>query len=457
MSTNAEQPAEFIRALREELEAIRSDVMRSDNYLLGHAKLERWHPRAAQQLADSISLAEAERFRAKTKHYPVSYIDMTGNVTARVDAYDAYLEALAEELQRHPEAVAVPAQAPRATHPQQAPMGQQQAGQGWDAFICHASEDKDEFVGPLAKQLTAKGLHVWYDAFTLSVGDSLRQKIDEGLAKSRFGVVVLSTAFFGKAWPRAELDGLVAREAEGRKVILPVWLGIDRDVVSRYSPMLAGRLAAQAEDGLNKVVEDLLRAMGVPISSAEPGPRPNVVSATHAESAKDLAATIHADLASGARSVSSGIPDGFKDYVVRHASTGSLDGNKYGHWVLTVHSPQTIHAVSIAAWHPKVRVQLWKPIAQIRGGTKETLEARVVWENSEVQPSVIADSLDRMFSLAFPNRFGAEYWPVYVTFKAEDEKAWASINYFRVTPHSRGFPEVSWTGDHAPFGWIQGR
>ena len=93
----------------------------------------------------------------------------------------------------------------------------------WDVFICHASEDKDSFVRDLACRLQARGMAVWYDEFSLSVGDSLRRSIDQGLSMSRFGLVVLSKAFFQKEWPQRELDGLTQREVEGEKVILPVW------------------------------------------------------------------------------------------------------------------------------------------------------------------------------------------------------------------------------------------
>jgi hypothetical protein len=69
-----------------------------------------------------------------------------------------------------------------------------------DVFICHASEDKDELVRPLAAALKGEHVDVWYDEFSLKVGDSLRQSIDRGLAGARFGVVVLSPAFFKKSW-----------------------------------------------------------------------------------------------------------------------------------------------------------------------------------------------------------------------------------------------------------------
>lgn len=78
---------------------------------------------------------------------------------------------------------------------------------GYDAFISHATEDKESVVKPLAKQLDRMGYRVWYDEFELTVGDSLRQSIDRGLGTSRYGVVVLSQAFFAKNWPQYELNG----------------------------------------------------------------------------------------------------------------------------------------------------------------------------------------------------------------------------------------------------------
>jgi len=48
--------------------------------------------------------------------------------------------------------------------------------------------------------------------FELRVGASLRRSIDAGLANTRFGVVVLSEAFFQKGWTNYELDGLVTRQ-----------------------------------------------------------------------------------------------------------------------------------------------------------------------------------------------------------------------------------------------------
>ncbi len=113
----------------------------------------------------------------------------------------------------------------------------------YDVFISHASEDKEGFVRPLAHALRDHGLAVWYDEFALSVGDSLRRKIDQGIANSRFGVVVISPKFIVKGWTNQELDGLMVRAVDGEQILLPIWHNISRDEVVRYSPMLADKVA----------------------------------------------------------------------------------------------------------------------------------------------------------------------------------------------------------------------
>lgn len=131
----------------------------------------------------------------------------------------------------------------------------------WDIFISHASEDKDVVVRPLAERLRSLGLKVWYDEFTLLLGDSLRQSIDHGLANSRFGVVILSSSFLAKNWPRKELDGLFSRETEGEKIILPVWHNIDKAELARYSPMMADRIAVSTSKGLDAVVKEIMKVV----------------------------------------------------------------------------------------------------------------------------------------------------------------------------------------------------
>jgi len=131
-----------------------------------------------------------------------------------------------------------------------------------DVFICHASEDKAALVRPLAESLREQHIDVWYDEFSLKVGDSLRQAIDRGLAGSRYGVVVLSPAFFAKPWTNWELNGLVSRVIhEKRSLLLPIWHGVGPEEVAQFSPSLTDICAMQSKNGVDALCTELLSVL----------------------------------------------------------------------------------------------------------------------------------------------------------------------------------------------------
>jgi hypothetical protein len=131
----------------------------------------------------------------------------------------------------------------------------------WDVFISFAGEDRKNVAEPLALSLRKEDLKVWYDKFELKIGDRLLQKIDQGLINSRYGIVILSPSFFKKGWPQLELDGLIQKEIEGKKVILPIWHEVIREDVIKYSPILAGKLAGETSKGIDFLTKELLNAM----------------------------------------------------------------------------------------------------------------------------------------------------------------------------------------------------
>jgi hypothetical protein len=135
-------------------------------------------------------------------------------------------------------------------------------GHRYDLFVCHASEDKEAVARPLARALQSRGFSVWFDEEQIEVGVSLRMTIEAGLATSRYGVVVLSQAFFDKDWPQNELNGLFAREiADGGDVILPLWHEIDGDFLAAKAPMMADRFALDTSSGIEEVAERLARRL----------------------------------------------------------------------------------------------------------------------------------------------------------------------------------------------------
>ena len=107
----------------------------------------------------------------------------------------------------------------------------------YDVFVSHAWEDKEDFVDEFVDELKKQGFKVWYDTNKLKWGDSMREKIDKGLAKSRYGVVVLSPNYIAehKYWTKAELNGLFQVESINGKVILPIWHNLTKKQVVEYS------------------------------------------------------------------------------------------------------------------------------------------------------------------------------------------------------------------------------
>lgn len=126
----------------------------------------------------------------------------------------------------------------------------------WDVFISYASEDRD-LAAPLAEGLAKLGVLVWFDKTELHIGDSLRERIDDGLSRCRYGVIVLSTHFLNKHYPQRELNGLAQREIYDGKIILPIWKGISHEEVSRYSPPLADKVALVYENNLSEIIDKI--------------------------------------------------------------------------------------------------------------------------------------------------------------------------------------------------------
>lgn len=86
------------------------------------------------------------------------------------------------------------------------------------------------------------------------------------MANSRYGIVVISRNFMKKNWPDYELNGMVAREIDGVKVILPLWHGVTKEEVAAYSPSLADKLALDtSEVGIPEIVGKLKELLAEPV------------------------------------------------------------------------------------------------------------------------------------------------------------------------------------------------
>ena len=123
----------------------------------------------------------------------------------------------------------------------------------WDVFVSYASEDRDEVAWPLSRRLRELGLRVFLDRDELRLGDGIARKIDEGLANSRFGIVIISHAFL-KNWPEPARGELAAFfDIRDIDAVIPIWHRVDHAEVAKFSPGLAAKYAVSTSVGIEAV------------------------------------------------------------------------------------------------------------------------------------------------------------------------------------------------------------
>ncbi|MEQ8238736.1 MAG: toll/interleukin-1 receptor domain-containing protein [Cyclobacteriaceae bacterium] len=132
--------------------------------------------------------------------------------------------------------------------------------ENYDVFISHASEDKIDYVEPLNKVLEDEGIKIWYDKNEILWGDSLVRKINQGLSKSQFAIVVLSINFIQKNWPTTELEAVLNIEtSKGEVRVLPLLIGNQEEInsiIDKY-PLIAGKRYLKYSDGNQVIVSSL--------------------------------------------------------------------------------------------------------------------------------------------------------------------------------------------------------
>ncbi len=108
------------------------------------------------------------------------------------------------------------------------------------AFISHDSRDKESVAKRLALELQNMNCHVWYDEFSLKVGDNLRTTIEKGLKQCSKCILILSPNFISNnGWTKTEFDSVFTRQIlEGAQLILPIWHNVSKHEVYEYSPSL---------------------------------------------------------------------------------------------------------------------------------------------------------------------------------------------------------------------------
>lgn len=123
-----------------------------------------------------------------------------------------------------------------------------------DLFISYASEDFDNGVSDILRALFEFGVtSTWIDRLAIQPGESIPDRIDEGLAKTRFLLPIVTKTYFKKMWTRSELDAvrMLAKPA------IPIWINVEVKAVKRFSPILAAQKAIIYESDPYEVAKQI--------------------------------------------------------------------------------------------------------------------------------------------------------------------------------------------------------
>lgn len=133
------------------------------------------------------------------------------------------------------------------------------------AFISHSKNDSRDFAIKLANELSKRGCPVWFDEYSLSIGDSLTESIDEGLKNTDKCIFILSPEFLlNKGWCKHEFRTASMKQIfEKRNIMLPIWHGVQKQDVYEYSPVLVDTVglssSVELEEIANKIAKVLLK------------------------------------------------------------------------------------------------------------------------------------------------------------------------------------------------------
>jgi hypothetical protein len=128
------------------------------------------------------------------------------------------------------------------------------------AFISHDTRDKEQIAYPLAIELQKKLCPVWFDEFSLKVGDSLCESIDRGIKETQKCILILSQNFLNNnGWTKEEFRQAFTKERINQdSIILPIWVDVTKEQIYNYHATLADKFAIKWDSGLENVVNKLL-------------------------------------------------------------------------------------------------------------------------------------------------------------------------------------------------------
>jgi len=111
-------------------------------------------------------------------------------------------------------------------------------------FLSFGWEDH-QLAEKVAKELMKNGIDTWWAEWEIQSGDSLRQRIDEGLGVCTHFVVLLSKESIEKPWVKQEMDAGLVRMLDEKCKFIPLRYELPP---SELPPLLSGRYSPEVSD-----------------------------------------------------------------------------------------------------------------------------------------------------------------------------------------------------------------
>ncbi len=123
-----------------------------------------------------------------------------------------------------------------------------------DIFVSYATDDADLCTNDLTMALWEVGVNsLWIDRIVIKHGDSIPKRVDEGLARTRYLLPIVTPMYFVKPWTQRELDAIRMLE----KPALPIWVNVDAKTVKAFSPTLATQKALIYQNNPYEIAEQV--------------------------------------------------------------------------------------------------------------------------------------------------------------------------------------------------------
>lgn len=124
------------------------------------------------------------------------------------------------------------------------------------AFLSYGWEDR-ELAEKIAQALQGNGIDTWWAEWCIGAGDSLRQKIDEGLGGCTHFIVLLTPTSLTKPWVNQEMDAGLVRKIRDQCKFIPIRHDL---AAEKLPPLLSGVLAPEMSDfdaGIKQLINDI--------------------------------------------------------------------------------------------------------------------------------------------------------------------------------------------------------